>query len=791
MMSHRTVVAVVVLAAALVCASPAAAAPDNAGTDFWVGFMRNHTGGAEKSLFITGGTATTGTVSVPGLGFSQSFTVTPGSVTTVAIPAGAEMPGAEVKQDVGIHVTAADEVVVYGLNRLVFTTDAFLGLPSDVLGREYTMMAWGPGAGPSEVGVVATQDDTTVTITPSAATSGGHAAGTPYTVTLDAGEMYQVQAIGDLTGTTITATANVAVFGGHECANIPSSSVIACDHVVEQIPPDETWGTSFLTVPLKTRVGGDTVKFLATEDGTQVAVDGTTVATLNAGQQNEQLIAGQATITSNHPILVAQFSNGTSFDNVTSDPFMMLIPPFEQYQTGYTVTTPASGFAQNYLNLVVPDAAVGSIRVDGTVVPNASFTPIGSSGFQGAQLDIAVGSHTITGNGRPFGAFVYGFASADSYGYPGGLSLAPIASVTTIGLAPATDTLVVGARGCVTATVTDLAGGRVPGVRVDFAVAGANTATESVIAGDQGEAQFCYTATNIGNDTITASVGSVSGTATKSWVSSIVVPPEPTPPGETPPDRDRDGAPDATDNCLDAPNFDQADADGDRIGDACDDSDASGGPENGETVVAEVMTGTVFFRPPPVGTPGTRARSSQAARGTRQLKGAALLPMGSVLDTTQGQVRVTTDTLNRSSGRKVTEGSAFHAGIFQVRQRRARNAVTDITLRSPSATPYDRVCATGASASALPTAAAAQRSSRVVSRLWSNGRGNFRTRGRHSAATVRGTVWLTQNRCDGTRTQVRQGSVRVRDLRANRTVTVRAGGSYLARAVRATVRRRR
>jgi hypothetical protein len=47
---------------------------------------------------------------------------------------------------------------------------------------------------------------------------------------------------------------------------------------------------------------------------------------------------------------------------------------------------------------------------------------------------------------------------------------------------------------------------------------------------------------------------------------------------------------------------------------------------------------------------------------------------------------------------------------------------------------------------------------------------------------VRGTIWLTQDRCDGTLTTVKRGTVSVRDLKRRRTVSVKAGHSYLARA---------
>ena len=70
------------------------------------------------------------------------------------------------------------------------------------------------------------------------------------------------------------------------------------------------------------------------------------------------------------------------------------------------------------------------------------------------------------------------------------------------------------------------------------------------------------------------------------------------------------------------------------------------------------------------------------------------------------------------------------------------------------------------------------RSRRRVRKLWGDGRGRFRTRGRYGAATVRGTKWLTLDRCDGTKVRVVRGKVSVRDLvRPNRRPQlVKAGG---------------
>ena len=69
-------------------------------------------------------------------------------------------------------------------------------------------------------------------------------------------------------------------------------------------------------------------------------------------------------------------------------------------------------------------------------------------------------------------------------------------------------------------------------------------------------------------------------------------------------------------------------------------------------------------------------------------------------------------------------------------------------------------------------------------RLWGDGSGRFRTKGKHSAATVVGTKWLVEDRCGSTLTRVAKGRVRVRDFAKRKTVVVRAGKKYVARARR-------
>ena len=79
----------------------------------------------------------------------------------------------------------------------------------------------------------------------------------------------------------------------------------------------------------------------------------------------------------------------------------------------------------------------------------------------------------------------------------------------------------------------------------------------------------------------------------------------------------------------------------------------------------------------------------------------------------------------------------------------------------------------------------------MLGKLWGNGKGKFRTTGKYSSATVRGTIWLVEDRCDGTLTKVRRGVVSVRDIKRKKTVKVKAGHSYLARAQRAASKSKR
>jgi hypothetical protein len=174
-------------------------------------------------------------------------------------------------------------------------------------------------------------------------------------------------------------------------------------------------------------------------------------------------------------------------------------------------------------------------------------------------------------------------------------------------------------------------------------------------------------------------------------------------------------------------------------------------PDLGETLVADPVSGSVRVRVP-------------GAAGFVALSDVQELPLGSTLDTRRGRVDVAT--IRRKRGGRV-QRSRFYGGLFSVRQRKRDGYITELVLRGDLP-----ACKTNVRASA--SAATKKR------RLWGDGKGRFRTRGRYSSGAVRGTKWLVEDRCDGTLTLVRRGRVAVRDFLLKRTVILRAGERYLA-----------
>jgi hypothetical protein len=210
-------------------------------------------------------------------------------------------------------------------------------------------------------------------------------------------------------------------------------------------------------------------------------------------------------------------------------------------------------------------------------------------------------------------------------------------------------------------------------------------------------------------------------------------------------------------------------------------------PVAGKSVNVNVVSGQVFLKLPA----GRSGRAAGPAKGFVPLTGQKQIPVGSQLDTTKGRIALTSVA---DTGGVKTQKSDFYAGIFQVKQsvpkkkpKKAKALITDIVLKGE---PSRSTCGPLKGARSATTDKK-KGPKAVLGKLWGNGKGKYRTNGRYSSATVRGTIWLTQDECDGTLTKVTRGTVQVRDFKRKKTVTVKAGHSYLARAQRAASKAKR
>jgi len=213
------------------------------------------------------------------------------------------------------------------------------------------------------------------------------------------------------------------------------------------------------------------------------------------------------------------------------------------------------------------------------------------------------------------------------------------------------------------------------------------------------------------------------------------------------------------------------DADKDGIANCVDDNNGAKKPVPFKTVNATVVSGEVFVKLP-AGSAGTS--QAKPPKGFVKLEGAETIPVGATLDTKRGRVKVR----SAADTKRKTQTGQFFRGRFKIRQvrikRRSKKLITDMRLDGSS---FRQACR----ANRASVSAKRKRSKKRVRRLFGDAKGSFRTSGRNAAATVRGTRWSVQDRCDGTKVTVQRGRVEVRDKVRRKTIIVRTGHTYLAR----------
>lgn len=424
---------------------------DSKGTDFWVTFITNaSTPPSDLRLYLSCNKPTVATITYSET--DQTVTI-PLPVANKAIEVNINDifgDNVELRKPIyatevsskSLHVTADAEISLYGCNVRQYSADAFMALPTDVLGEGYIVLAYPNIATntsafntPSEFAVIATEDGTRVTITPKIRLE-RHNTLAPFTVTLNRGQVYFAQARSgleepqDVSGTEIASNKPVAVFGGVERTAVPYTLSDYRDHLCEQIPPIDAWGKRAIITPhyaiTPKSPFTSVVRVLAAFDQTSWTLDGVAQPPLGQGETAEITLTRAMSIVADNPILVAQYEHSAGLtpppgeDFEFGDPFMMLIPPPEQFDTAYAFQSiDHSEFKAHFINVVIPTNAVGSITLDNGAMP-AAFAPVPGTNFSWAQIRVGAGAHYIRADSA-FGLYAYGYGRANSYGYPGGM----------------------------------------------------------------------------------------------------------------------------------------------------------------------------------------------------------------------------------------------------------------------------------------------------------------------------------------------------------------------------------
>lgn len=316
--------------------------------------------------------------------------------------------------------------------------EASLLLPTQALGQSYFGVDYPSGFSPWIV-AVAIEDGTMLT------TSGGD-------VALDAFDAWTFATGADATGFFVGSDKPVALFAGSQCVLIPDG-LYACDHLEEQMVPLAAWGTSYVGARHPPRVpelnpAPEDVRWrvVAAVDGTTVQLQppqpgvGGQIALAKAGEVVEFASAESFVATGDQPFMLAQFMTGcynviqstpqpsNCMQGATGDPYMIQVPPIEQWMTQLPFLTDTS-YPRDFA-IVMREAGTAVELACLGPVPDDHFTAIAGTSYEvgyvelddvSGEGDCADGAQFISAD-APIGVMVAGLDWATSYGYPGGLN---------------------------------------------------------------------------------------------------------------------------------------------------------------------------------------------------------------------------------------------------------------------------------------------------------------------------------------------------------------------------------
>lgn len=390
------------------------------GTDFWVMFLYNmnisSTYQSLRQIIVTGEETTN--IYIEGPGVDDNFTLTGGSyddnhaygsnALTIATPFNG-----------GYHITSQHPIHAYARNHVYSTQDIATLLPTYALGNRYIVQDYPSSQYGGEVGFVAIEDSTTLTMTVPCAIQGTDiTAGTTLTPTLHRGESYMLMAQGinaSLSGMVVTGNKPFAMFQGAWNPAIPVSGT-GRDHCYEQALPDGMWGTDFIVPGAAGQGGQSYVRVTAAEDGCTVSINGVVAATLNANATHEFGMAStdvKHIVTSKPACVILYLASYTSGGNF-GDPSSVTIPPVDAgICESRFILTNSTELNSHYLCIVCDTAWDEGMTLDGNGLMPSSTT----NGYSIFRFPTSAGLHRLANNQGAFIAYAYGLGNYESYAF--------------------------------------------------------------------------------------------------------------------------------------------------------------------------------------------------------------------------------------------------------------------------------------------------------------------------------------------------------------------------------------
>jgi hypothetical protein len=383
------------------------------GTDFWLGFPYDFEENGGQLIILT---ETSANYTVTGTGLNVTGTATAQTPAIVAIPQSLADYSWDSAVPYGIHLTSDADVTAIFFYPGTYEAGTYLAIPTALLGTEYFAVT---STYIPQLEILGTQNNTTVTLTPTCASIlGDIAANQTVSVTLNQGDTYAYVCdalTDDLTGSHVLSNKPVGVIAGNYFTyNANGTSFSAFEQMM--FPVSSLYSTDFYSAPVST-TGADLVRIIAAQNGTNVRVDdgvSPTTYTLNSGQFKEIAAPRANHYTSDKPISVVQFGL-SPYQTIYGNSFEMEIVPTGGFTTTSRLYSPSGFNFGNFATIIAPTAAAGSVTLNGT--PVTGFTALPGGAYSYVTVAIPVGQSVVTAS-QPVGVYATGFATYGSYGNP-------------------------------------------------------------------------------------------------------------------------------------------------------------------------------------------------------------------------------------------------------------------------------------------------------------------------------------------------------------------------------------